>query len=128
MPETCTIKNETKRPIVLNLPHGIVPEHAAMGVTGTLEYEAADGTRKVRAHRHPISGSVTLFGGEKATIAATAKHAPDVQAAHKRGEISITDDVAAPVAPPAPPTPGAPSTPTLPPADDHVEVVVDDKE
>jgi hypothetical protein len=127
MPETCTIKNQTKRPLVLNLPHGIVPEHASMGITGTLEYMSESGERKVRAHRHPISGSITLFGGESAQVAASAKHAPDVQAAHKRGEISITDDVAAPVAPPAPTT-APPGAPTLPPADDHVEVVVDDKE
>lgn len=106
MPQTCLITNKTRAILVLNLPHGLVPEHAKMGVIGTrvatvtservekgrrfVELE-----RKVVAHKRPVSGSVTLLAkgseGDTAEVARTALFAPDVKAALARGHIMVDD-------------------------------------
>lgn len=121
MPETCLITNKTKRILVLNLPHHVVPEHAKMGVVGvrvatTKSTKVENGRkyreieRKVHAHKKPISGSVTLLAGgtkgDTAEVARSAIHAPDIKAALKRKEIAISDPPAEKPAEKTPPPKG----------------------
>jgi hypothetical protein len=86
MAKTLTVTNNTRGLLILNFPHGVVPEVATMGRTGTREYVQATGERIVRAHRHPISGSVTLLakgqeGSKVGGLPPSIYHAPDVKAA-----------------------------------------------
>lgn len=107
MPENCVISNKTGTILVLNLPHGDVPEHASMGVVGVVESKIKRETvvngrrhveveRAIRAYKRPISGSVTLLAkghkGDSATISRTALFAPDVKAAIKRGHVVVLSD------------------------------------
>lgn len=127
MPETCTIANKTKGILVLNLPHGDVPDHASMASVGSRSYIVKkDNTTMVRGekHRHidierqlnvtkrPISGSLTFLAGEKKEVSRTVLAAPEVKAALAANRIALIEPVA-PVVKAAPaPTPAPSSQPT----------------
>jgi hypothetical protein len=123
MPETCLISNRTRGILVLNLPHGVVPEHATMGLVGTriatVKSEKVEKGRKfiemecrVHAHKRPISGSITLLGkgqdGSAVEVSRSAIHAPEVKAALKRGDIEIKDPPKAEATPASAPEAQAP--------------------
>lgn len=83
--QTICLVNTSKTIMVLNLPHGIVPEHSKAGIVGRLGHVPKTGERPLEAVRKQISGSVTLLAGQEKEVAASATHAPDVIAAKRRG-------------------------------------------
>ncbi len=61
MAKRIVLKNATREIVVLNLPHGVVPEHATMRAVGTSEYNSKTGETIRRIARKPVSGSITLM-------------------------------------------------------------------
>jgi hypothetical protein len=103
MSGTITLTNKTSTILVLNLPHGLVPEAAKMSVVGVHAHDQKSGERKLSlAKKGPVSGSVTLLAGASAEVPRSALRAPDVQSALNAKRITIT----APT--PTAPTPDAP--------------------
>jgi hypothetical protein len=117
--DTITLRNRTKRLLVLNLPHAVVPEAAAMTVVGVREHDAtpvkgpADGTspnagaKTLKTFRRPVSGSVTLTArgcaekGDRAEgLPRSVLQAPDVKAALRKGDVEVVEE--APAAKPVP--------------------------
>lgn len=119
--ETIRLVNKTGAILVLNLPHGLVPEAASMSVVGVRAHDLKSGERKVSlAKKGPVSGSVTILAGKFADVPRSALRAPEVQAALNAKRIAAVDRPAAPpTPPPTPPTGGGapdvlPGSDTLP--------------
>lgn len=106
MPETCLITNKTKGILILNLPHGVVPEHAHMAHVGTREEKIkstkveggrkyVEIERKIVSHKRPVSGSITLLAkgqqGDTVEVARSAIFAPEVKSAQQRGLIEVSE-------------------------------------
>jgi hypothetical protein len=92
---TYTLANKTKLPVILNLPHGVVPELASMSVVGTLDH-LTTGERPLRATKRAISGSLTLCakgtdGDKIAGLPQSVLNAPEVIAAKARDAIEIIE-------------------------------------
>lgn len=103
---TCTLANNMPGMQVFNLPHALVPERASMAVVGTRPHNPKTGQRQVRAHKRPISGSLTFLGkGKKGDtlegLPRTVLRAPEVKAALAAGELLLVEAKAAPAASPA---------------------------
>lgn len=100
MADTITLRNRRKRQLVINLPHGDVPELASVGVVATREHDATPvrgprdtsspnaGARTLRVERRALSGSLTLTargcheGGDYARdLPRSVLRAPEVQRA-----------------------------------------------